>query len=286
MHSKFIGANELGVQAQLAALEARLADFYNQSGSQAYFESAQRANQHWPEHSAHAILYRLVQEGMAVLDLGCGTGVVAQHLTHCPIRYTGMDWSHTALAMARSVLAKAARSPIQARFEQGSIYETGLPSQSFDVVVSFFVIEHLTRPHHFLAEAARLVKEDGYLFLICPDYRRFGRMPSLPLGGPGSLKEKLRKQQYGRAMGHLALALYWKLMTARLGAWPIWTEPTCFSEAWRPDADAVYLASRGEISRHVQALGYVDETHDFIQRYAIQLNPVDAVVVARRTGKP
>jgi len=189
-YSKFISADEPDSQAHLAALEAKLADFYNRQGSQDYFESAQAANEQWAANSAHALLYKLIKDDMAILDIGCGTGVVAQHLNHYPIRYTGVDWSLTALDKARSTLLQIGEKRIQADFMEGSIYETELPSQTFDVVVSFFVIEHLTRPQRFLEEATRLVKAGGYIFLICPDYRRFGRMPSLPLGGAGSAKGK------------------------------------------------------------------------------------------------
>ena len=281
-YSKFVSADEPNGQARLAALEAKLADFYNRQGSQDYFESTQAANEQWAANSAHALLYELIKDDMAILDLGCGTGVVAQHLSSYPIRYTGMDWSLAALEKARSTLSQLKDMRIQSSFMQGSIYDTGLPSQSFDVVVSFFVIEHLTRPQRFLEEAARLVKAGGYLFLICPDYRRFGRMPSLPLGGAGSLKEKLRQRQYVRAATHLTMALYWKIVTTRLGAWPIWTEPSCLSEAWRPDADAVYLASREEIAHHMRTLGYVDDTDLYIRHHEISLNPVDAVILAHK----
>jgi 2-polyprenyl-3-methyl-5-hydroxy-6-metoxy-1,4-benzoquinol methylase len=265
----------------LRDLDRRLEEYYNGKNSTEYYCAAQNANEEWLPTSSHGILLSLLNEGDAVLDLGCGTGVVAQQVKAKKIKYTGVDWSNTAIETALSTFRNKNGGAIDANFIRASIYETGLEDKSFDVVTSMFVIEHLTRPESFIEEAMRLVRAGGILFILCPDYRRFGRMPSLPLGGSNSLKEKITKLQVIPMLSHLTLALYWKIRTRFIGPWAVWTEPACFHGIWRPDADAVYLASRNEILKKITQNGFIDETSYWVSKSRTKQNKLDCLIVAK-----
>ncbi len=234
------------------------------------------------QNSSHQVLLNLLKEGDSIIDLGCGTGVVAQHARKKKIKYTGIDWSGTAIDAAKGKFSAKIAIEIDVKFIRGSIYQTGLESQSFDVVTSMFVIEHLTRPGNFIDEAMRLVRPGGILFILCPDYRRFGRMPSLPLGGNNSLQEKLSKLQIIPIISHLLMVVYWKIRTKFIGPWAVWTEPACFSGIWRPDADAVYLASRKEIIEKITQAGFVDQTDYWLSQSGATPSNIDCLIVAKK----
>src|SRR5262245_54917605 len=81
-----------------------------------------------------------------VVDLGCGTGNsvrwFAQEAGDAG-EVTGVDFSAEQLAVARARIESDGYSSI--KLVQGSIYETGLPRNAFDVVHCRFVLCHLTR---------------------------------------------------------------------------------------------------------------------------------------------
>ena len=278
----FVCNDESYNTSALQELDHRLNKYYNGKSSVEYYDAAQNANLEWGPNSSHQILLNLIKEGDSIIDLGCGTGVVAQQARSKKIRYTGIDWSSTAIDSAKSKFSYQTVSEIEARFVRGSIYETGFESETFDVVTSMFVIEHLTRPENFIDEAMRLVRKGGYIFILCPDYRRFGRMPSIPLGGSDSLKQKVSKLQITKVFNHLMLAMYWKIKTKLIGPWAIWTEPACFNGMWRPDADAVYLASRKEIIKKITEAGFTDKTKYWMAQSSANPNKIDCLIVASK----
>lgn len=280
----FVTVETADADKKLIDLEGKLESYYSASDSVEYFKCAQDSNNEWSKSAPHNIIFSLVKSGTSILDMGCGTGVVAQHLREYQVKYTGVDWSTTALELAgKRISSKSQPTKIKADFYCRSIYETGFENETFDLVVSFFVIEHLTRPRRFLQEAMRLVKPGGYLFILCPDYRRFGRMPSLPFGGAGSLKDKIRSRNAGKVLLHLIWGAYWKARTAALGSWAVWDEPECFNGHWRPDADAVYLASRKEISNELGSMYFEDVTSSWIKMAGIKLNKIDSLIIAQRS---
>ncbi|MCV2362250.1 methionine biosynthesis protein MetW [Paucibacter sp. DJ1R-11] len=92
----------------------------------------------------------LVPEGSRVLDLGCGTGALLDHL----IRHKGCSGYGVELDDA-NLLACAQRgvNVIQLNLEEGlSIFE----DQSFDVVLQLETLQHLRNTEAMLRETARV----------------------------------------------------------------------------------------------------------------------------------
>ena len=59
------------------------------------------------------------------------------------------------------------------------------PDQSFDLVLCMEVMEHLTySPSHTLAEAHRVLRQDGHLVITIPNYLRSQRLVEVLLGRP------------------------------------------------------------------------------------------------------
>lgn len=123
----------------------------------------------------HAASYRFAENycsGKRVIDLGCGSGYGAARLASIAAEVVGVDVSANAIAFAQD------RYPARnLRFEAvASGEKLPFPDASFDVAISFQVIEHVADDAAYLREAKRILKPGGTLLLITPD-RRFRLLP-------------------------------------------------------------------------------------------------------------
>ena len=91
-----------------------------------------------------------------VLEAGCGIGTDGVRFVRAGARYTGIDFSTTALELARS------RPELQdARLVQGSIVELPFSDDSFDLVYSNGVVHHLPQTSQAIAEFHRVLRPGG-----------------------------------------------------------------------------------------------------------------------------
>jgi ubiquinone/menaquinone biosynthesis C-methylase UbiE len=133
-----------------------------------------------------AILARL-QPGDQVLDVGCGTGMLAldvQRRVGSAGRVVGIDPGNEQIARAR---AKAARRHVPIAFQIGVIEQLTFPDQTFDVVLSTLMMHHLpTRLKvQGLAEIARVLKPGGRVVIadFTRKQERVGRAARFHAGG-------------------------------------------------------------------------------------------------------
>ncbi|HWR90759.1 MAG TPA: methyltransferase domain-containing protein, partial [Dissulfurispiraceae bacterium] len=265
--------------------------FYNEETLRlAYDEKAYILNEVWHPGTYHRVLRSMMSPGMSVLDLGCGSGHAFDNLRACGVKYTGVDCC-TAQIM-RNRARKVARAAEDGAFLASSLYDVALPDASFDVVFSLYVIEHLVWPQKFLREMVRLTRPGGMLVIICPSFRNAGRMPSLPHGGPGSLKEKLRRADFGGVIRHMYYRLYWPCMIshrfpAARHPWLINLTPACLDESWATDNDAVYMVDRAECIEELSGLGAEDVTERVLDAVAERPEHDESVcfiAAKKRTG--
>ncbi|MGW5362893.1 class I SAM-dependent methyltransferase [Actinopolymorpha pittospori] len=102
-----------------------------------------------------------------VLDFGCGTGYGAHRISPECGSITGVDVSASAIDFARDHY-QAARLDFR---HIAPVEQEPLPfaDASFDVVLSFQVIEHVPDADRYLAEAARVLAPGGVLVVATPD---------------------------------------------------------------------------------------------------------------------
>jgi ubiquinone/menaquinone biosynthesis C-methylase UbiE len=101
----------------------------------------------------------------AVLDLGCGTGVVTRALAARAGTVLGVDQSPEFIAAAERLAGDD-----RVEFAVGDAHALDLPDAAFDAVVAHTLVSHVRDPSAVLAEAARVVRPDGTVAVFDGDY--------------------------------------------------------------------------------------------------------------------
>lgn len=113
-------------------------------------------------HEGMRILKELASQANTILDLGCGEGSRLNELSDSS-SLVGVDISQTAIELAKKNYPKI-------NFIKADLEKIPIKDSSFDLVYAAFVLEHLTNPETVLHEAIRLVKNNGKIVLIAPNY--------------------------------------------------------------------------------------------------------------------
>jgi ubiquinone/menaquinone biosynthesis C-methylase UbiE len=114
----------------------------------------------------HLVRYNLLpgSQTMRVLDLGCGAGHGSNMLSKKYKSVVGVDISEDAITYA-----KENWNAENIEFKVGSALEIPFPDNSFDVVASFEVFEHLSDWKKFLSEIKRVLKPEGIVYISTPN---------------------------------------------------------------------------------------------------------------------
>ena len=112
-----------------------------------------------------------LQPGETVLDVGCGTGTLAILAKECvgaTGHVAGIDPSWQMIARAHG---KAEQAGLSIDFRVGVIEQLPFPDQSFNVVLSTFMMHHLpdSLKRRGLSEIARVLQPGGRLLVL--DFR-------------------------------------------------------------------------------------------------------------------
>jgi ubiquinone/menaquinone biosynthesis C-methylase UbiE len=109
---------------------------------------------------------------LRVLDVGCGAGALVRELSErLPnvLELIGVDPDEAALGQAREL------ADGRARFVRASAERLPFPDGRFDLVVSTLSLHHWGDQPAGLAEAARVLAEDGHVVLVDQFRSRFWR---------------------------------------------------------------------------------------------------------------
>ena len=102
--------------------------------------------------------------GRDVLDVGCNTGYGTLRFTPVARRVVGVDVSPRAIDAARQ------RAPDgHPEFVVTSGFELPFPDDSFDLVTTFQVLEHVPDPMAYLQEIKRVARPGGTVILATPN---------------------------------------------------------------------------------------------------------------------
>jgi ubiquinone/menaquinone biosynthesis C-methylase UbiE len=291
MHSlQLVSAVDPAAQPLLVELDRKMAEYYNRPEIASYYVTSHSCNATWRAGSEHDAIRRIARAGMSVVDLGCGSAHSFVNLRDMGVRYTGVDISDRQMRANCDAYAggKEANAPT---FVAASLYDTGLPSDRFDLTFSTYVLEHLVWPHRFLREAVRVTRPGGWIVILCPHFRPAGRIPSFRYGRTvAMLKDRLRQGRLLAALRHLYLrnVRYPAILRTEYPSdrFPflinLW--PSCFNGPYYPDNDAVYLTDRREIVAELTRLGAIDETTSVLAHLGIEAEPGSCITITRKKG--
>jgi 2-polyprenyl-6-hydroxyphenyl methylase / 3-demethylubiquinone-9 3-methyltransferase len=101
-------------------------------------------------------------QGLTLLDVGCGGGLVAEPMARLGFRVTGIDADAAALGIARS---HSEESGLAIAYREAAVETLAAEGQAFDVVLALEVAEHAQDRALFFEALARLVKPGGALIV-------------------------------------------------------------------------------------------------------------------------
>ena len=102
-------------------------------------------------------------EGLRLLDIGCGGGLLCEPMTRLGFSVTGVDASERNIGVARAH-AEQQGLDIDYRADTAeALLAQGEPG--FDVVLNMEVIEHVADPQRFLKDCVKLLKPGGMMIV-------------------------------------------------------------------------------------------------------------------------
>ena len=102
-----------------------------------------------------------LKAGDKVLDVGCGRGDFSKAFMEAGLKVSGLDREKTNTDLL---------SHINVKYCDCDHEKFPFPDNSFDMVFSKSVIEHMYDPDHFMTEQLRVLKTGGRLIILTPDW--------------------------------------------------------------------------------------------------------------------
>ena len=162
---------EFGAQCEADRRKLAAIRSARQEGAEAYFA---RHAEEWDElrqlHSPDQLVEEAMLEALAelplgrVLDIGTGTGRMAEMLAPLADHVVALDKSLDMLRVARAKLQDVPAGKVE--LVQGDFIELPFPAQSFDTVVLHQVLHFSQDPDQVLAEAARVTEPGGRIVIV------------------------------------------------------------------------------------------------------------------------
>lgn len=101
-------------------------------------------------------------EGLRILDVGCGGGLLCEPLARLGATVVGIDATEQSIDIAR---AHAEQSGLDIDYRHGAVEELVAAGEPFDAVLCLEVVEHVAEPGPFVADCCALARPGGALVL-------------------------------------------------------------------------------------------------------------------------
>ncbi len=106
-------------------------------------------------------------EGLRILDIGCGGGLLSEPMARLGAEVVGADASERNVRVAQ---VHAERQDLTIDYRHGTAEELSEAGETFDAVLNLEVVEHVADPPAFLSECANLLRPGG--LMICSTINR------------------------------------------------------------------------------------------------------------------
>ena len=268
----WISAVEQDNYELLTKLSSKLQDFYLKDND--YYNEINFTEDVWidPEKLEQQDILNEIKTKERILEVGCGRANILKTSAIAQEKYTGLEFSEEIIKRNMINYPKAKfinlQNPSQFPFESGL----------FDIVFSHFVIEHTVFPHKFLDECIRVLKKNGMLLILCPDFLGKSTIASQRTGySNGTGREKLKKGKLFDAMvtgfdNKVKIPLYTAFLRLKAKKKPrfyINICPRLFFDDFQPDVDAVYLTYKTEIINYTKDRVAWLENEEKINHYSM-----------------
>lgn len=166
-------------------------------------------------------LAALVKPGMKILHAGCGwdKNEVSRPFRH-ECKVVGVD------------LDPRVKTMFHSEFHLASLEALPFPAETFDLIVSEYVFEHLTDPGNALEEMTRVLKREGTILILTPNAYSYKTLAARLT--PQSLHVAAGRHRYG--VGH---------------------EKDMYSTLYRCNTKRAFEALGNKAGLQIQALSYV-----------------------------
>ena len=101
--------------------------------------------------------------GMKILDVGCGGGILAEALGSLGANVTGIDASENTIGVAKSH-SKTVGSDV--KFLQNTVEEfrSSNPNERFDIITCLEMLEHVPSPGNIIKICSEMLNDNGDIF--------------------------------------------------------------------------------------------------------------------------
>jgi 2-polyprenyl-6-hydroxyphenyl methylase/3-demethylubiquinone-9 3-methyltransferase len=117
-------------------------------------------------------------EGLRLLDIGCGGGLLAEPMARLGAAVVGVDAAAGNIPVAR---LHAGQSGLSIDYRVGTAEALAAAGESFDVVLNMEVVEHVPDPAAYLAACAALLRPGG--LMVASTINRTARSFALAIVG-------------------------------------------------------------------------------------------------------
>ena len=100
-------------------------------------------------------------EGVSILDIGCGGGLLSEPLARLGANVVGIDASKRNIDVAKHHLNK---SKLKIKYYNSSP-ENFLYDKKFDVILNMEIVEHVDNVQNFMNECSKFLKKNGIMFV-------------------------------------------------------------------------------------------------------------------------
>ena len=115
------------------------------------------------------LLAPLVQSTTAVLDIGCGSGIMAPFFAQRGARYYGVDISKPMISQATAQLARFPQWHDRVSFATDDVEHLRFPDRHFDLTIALGLLEYRPDPAAALREALRVTRTGGAILVTVPN---------------------------------------------------------------------------------------------------------------------